>query len=183
MKYLVALLLFLSAKAEAGYTELSVSGSYRTSTIDQYNYSKVQSITGGVAYYFWENSAIELNYTDGFGQYFGNTTYTGRYVYTTYFQLFGADLILSFGGKQSPFRPYVKFGGAQQKKKIIYEQAFFAPVTTEVSGVSPTVGAGFKLFFTENFAFKIGADAWTTPNGDGQDKFDIAASAGLSWLF
>jgi len=172
--------LFLSS-AQAGFIEIGATGSYRSSYVNEYNYSKTQALTGSLAYYFWEMSAIEVSYTNGTNQTFGRTITNEDYIATTTFEFVGVDLVLSLAGKQAPFRPYFKIGGSYQRKKISYEQGYFSPFIQEVYGFAPTVGAGFKLMLTEALAFKLGGDAWGSP--DNTNRFDLAASAGLSWLF
>jgi hypothetical protein len=181
---LLVLLMTLSLnQAKAGFIEIGASGSYRYTTVDEFNYSKTQSITGSFAYYFWEMSALELSYTDGTNMTFGKTASNESYIATTRYQLMGLDLVISFAGRQDPFRPYIKFGGAYQKKKLLYEQGYFAPVERLSEGFSPTVGAGFKLAITQEFAIKIGADAWSSPINESPIRYDFAASAGVSLLF
>ncbi|MGE3975593.1 MAG: outer membrane protein [Bdellovibrionales bacterium] len=176
-------LLLSSTNALAGFVEVGASGSYRYTTVDEFNYSKTQSLTGSVAYYFWELSALEFSYTDGTNMTYGKTATNETYIATTRFQLTGLDLVISFAGRQDPFRPYIKFGGAYQRKKLTYEQGYFTPVERTSEGFAPTAGAGFKLAITQEFAIKLGADAWTSPISETPIRYDFAASAGISWLF
>lgn len=181
MQLIVGLLLLVSSFARAGFVEIGASGSYRSSYVNEFNYSKTQALTGSVAYYFWEMSALELSYTSGVNQTFGRTANNDSYIATTHFEIAGIDLILSLAGRQAPFRPYFKIGASYQRKTILFEQSYFPAYSRDISGFAPTVGAGFKLMMTETLALKIGADAWSSP--EETSRFDIAATAGLSWLF
>lgn len=178
---LILLTLLLGIPADAGFFEVGASGSYRSSYVNEFNYSRTQALTGTVAYYFWEMSALEFSYTSGTNQTFGRTANDQSYIATTEFELFGADLILSLAGRQAPFRPYFKFGGSHQRKRITFEQSYFPAYVEKIEGFAPTVGAGFKLMMTEALALKMGGDAWASP--DRTNRFDVAATVGLSWLF
>ena len=161
--------------------EIGSTAQYRTSYVNEFNYSRTQAISASIAYYFWEMSAIEISYTNGVNQSFIRTTLDENFIVTTMFDLAGADLILSLAGRQAPFRPYFKVGASYQQKKIRFEQTYFPVYSEEIYGWAPTAGAGFKLMMTDSLALKIGADAWASP--EQTNRFDFAASAGFSWLF
>jgi outer membrane protein W len=177
------LIMLFAQTAVAGYVEVSATGSYRTNTINDWTYQKTQSLTGSFAYYFWEMSAIEISYTDALSRSFGRTAISGQdYVETSRVRLYGADIVISFAGRQSQFRPYIKIGGAQQLKTWIYEEGL---VNTRVDseGLSMTGGFGFKFLLTDAFALKAGVDAWTNPLSDPKRIIDYAANGGISWMF
>ena len=174
-------ILLTSLHSTAGFIEIGSSGQYRSSYVNEFNYSRTQALTGSLAYYFWEMSAIEFSYTNGVNQTFGKTANDENFIATTTFELAGADIILSLAGKQAPFRPYFKVGVSYQKKKIRFEQTYFPDYVREIFGWAPTFGAGFKLMMTDTLALKIGMDAWASP--EESNRFDFAASAGFSWLF
>jgi hypothetical protein len=176
--------IFLSvSQSQAGYFEFSATGSYRTNTVNEYTYSRTQSVTGSLAYYFWEMSALEFSYTDALSRSFGRTAISGQdYIETSRVKLIGADLVISFAGRQSSFRPYIKMGAAEQSKTWIYEEGL---VNTRVDsdGLSLTGGFGFKFLLSENFALKAGVDGWTNPLNETKRIIDYAANAGVSWMF
>jgi hypothetical protein len=174
-------ILLFSMVSRAGFVEIGASGQYRSSYVNEFNYSRTQALTASLAYYFWEMSAIEFSYTNGVNQTFGKTANDENFIATTTFELAGADLILSLAGRQAPFRPYFKVGASYQRKKITFEQTYFPTYTREIYGWAPTVGAGFKLMVTQSLSLKIGCDAWASP--EETNRFDFAASAGFSWLF
>ncbi|MEQ1878412.1 MAG: OmpA family protein [Bdellovibrionia bacterium] len=174
---------FYSLPAYSGYVEVSATGSYRNSTVNDYTYSRTQAVTASIAYYFWEMSAFEISYTDSLSRSFGRTAISGTdYVETSRVKLAGGDFVLSFAGRQSSFRPYIKIGGANQTKTWIYEEGL---VNTRVDsdGFSATGGFGFKFLLTEAFALKAGVDAWTNPLSEEKRIIDYAANAGVSWMF
>lgn len=182
------LVLLISFNAHAGYVELSTSASYRKSFVNADNYSVTQSATGAFAYYFLEMSAIEFSYTEGVNTQYGQAILAGAlrsYVQTINFRLTGADIIISFAGRQAPVQPYVKVGAAYVVKNYKIITDVTDPVTFESKGVAPTAGLGFRIMITQNFAFKIGVDAWSSPpTAEGKDvPYDMAGKAGISWLF
>ncbi|HEX4925391.1 MAG TPA: OmpA family protein [Bdellovibrionales bacterium] len=172
-----------SGNARAGYVEISATGSYRTNTVNEYTYSRTQSVTSSVAYYFWEMSALEISYTDALSRSYGRTPISGQdYVETSRVRLFGADLVLSFAGRQSSFRPYIKIGGADQQKTWIYEEGL-VNTRVDTQGFSLTGGFGFKFLLSDHFAIKAGVDAWSNPLSEPNRIVDYAANAGISWMF
>lgn len=161
--------------------DLGISGSYRKSFITEANTTVTESYTGSLAYYFWEYSALELSYTTGVSK-----AVTPNYEALSTFQMSGLDLIITFASKDAPFRPYVKLGGAYQKKRIQYKQVGFATDTQEQEGPSPSAGLGFRIALSQTFGIKAGVDTWTSPlSKDPNEKitYDFAARAGVSWLF
>ena len=73
-----------------------------------------------------------------------------------------------------------------QKKSIVYQQASVNPITEKSEGISPSAGLGFKMALSQTLALKVGLEAWTSPITDDANvktTYDIAARAGISWLF
>jgi hypothetical protein len=179
-KLLLFFILLASIPTQAGYFEISGSGSYRKSSLDSTNYSVFRSGTGSVAYYFWELSALELSYTESRADEI-NTNYKSR-VYSTFY---GADLIFTMATKQSLFQPYIKVGGAYIDKNGTYK----LPTTNvsklpSTSGWAPSAGIGLKFILGEHVALKAGVDAWSSPvNQNGATTYDYAGRLGLSFIF
>lgn len=188
MKTLVLfLLLLLSSQAQAGYFEISGSGSYRKTTTDEDNYSVYRSGTASVAYYFWELSALEISYTkarqDEVKRFEQNGTETG-YNARSYVEFYGADLIFTLATKQSLFQPYIKVGAAYQDKSSTYKQLNQNVITLPgVSGWAPSAGIGFKFILGQHVAIKTGIDAWSSPISEDDVTYDYAARLGLSFIF
>lgn len=185
---LISIFLLFSSIANAGLIELGTSANYRKTTINDTNYSVSESYTGSLAYYLTEATAIEASYTQGFAKQLTDASET-----RAYFNVYGLDFILTIGGKDSTFRPYIKGGGAYVYKEIYYRQ-FNMPEPLPVvksCGIVPSAGAGFRLLLTANFAIKAGAEAQTSPmndqclrEGETRDtEYDFAAKGGISWLF
>lgn len=190
MKYLVFfLVLFASSFTYAGVVEVGGSFNYRQTS---YGYDTAtnttsltiyQSYTASLAYYFSEMSAIEFSYTSGL-----NNDIRPQYNADTFFQIYGADLVLTFGSRESSLRPYIKGGGGYQLKQTMYKQPGFSPIIDKLSGPSFSAGFGFKFGLTQNLSLKAGIEGWTTPLGkdtSGKEitSIDTAARVGLSWLF
>lgn len=178
----VAIALF-SISASAGFIELGASGNYRISRINTDNYQELISYTGSLAYYFWEMSAIELSYTQGSQVVVVTPDPTSRTKITTFFELIGADLVLTLADKQSFFQPYIKAGGAYTKKVIVREVINQSDRIPSRDGLVPSAGLGFKLNFTNAFSIKVGVDAWSSPPGQDPVTVDYAGRGGISWIF
>lgn len=184
-------LLGLPKTALAGMFELGASSSYRSSTITKDNYSKQESYTGSLSYYFTEATAIELSYTQGFARAVGrdnNVSWETR----AYFTVYGADFILTIGAKDSFIRPYLKAGAAYVYKEIYYRQEGLDPLPpVRSAGVAPSGGIGFRLLLADNFTIRAGVEGQSSPikdeyarEGEQRDPvIDIAAKAGVSWMF
>ncbi|MCB0407496.1 MAG: hypothetical protein KDD34_04770 [Bdellovibrionales bacterium] len=177
-------LFFSTPIAHAGFIELGTSANYRRSTIDSNNFQESISFTGSVAYYFWESSALELSYTEGYSQIVVTPIADSKTITETQFSLLGLDFVLSISGREDAFQPYLKMGGAVITKSI-YRQ--IDGVTgkdkiAEQTGTVPSAGIGFKILLTKTFSIKIGVDAWTSPLNDDPVTIDYAGRAGLSWF-
>jgi len=186
IKYLALLfLLFLQPTVVfAGYNELGFSANYRNSTIDDNNYQKSLSFTGSFSYYFWEMSAIEFSYTNGASELSAKPPNDIRIITRTSFELYGADFVITFAGRQSAFQPYIKIGAAKITKKIVREPENNDAVETgRVEGTVPSAGLGVRLRINKEFLIKLGVDAWTSPLDKEPITVDYAAKAGISWVF
>jgi hypothetical protein len=187
LRGLFALFICLSTiEASAGLFEIGVSGSYRRSNLDEVNFTETTSITGSYSWYFMEMSALEFSYTQGLSKV--NTALQGGSINQktqTEFTLIGVDFVLSLGGRQSSFRPYLKLGGVHVSRKILVSSDLFSPETIEPEdGIAPSAGIGVKLVLDKQLAIKLGVDAWTTPIGqDTPVEYDYAGRAGISWIF
>lgn len=172
---------------QAGVFELGASTSYRKSTITKDNFSTSESYTGSLGYYFTDSSALEFSYTNGFSRAVTTEAET-----KAFFTVYGVDFILTIGPKGATFRPYIKLGAAQIYKEIRYKQTDMDPLPAiKSSGIAPSAGLGFRLMFTETFALKVGLEGWTSPINDSEKSegetrettYDVAARAGISWMF
>lgn len=185
MKFLVVFVfsLFYVSRSYAGLFEFGVSGTYRFSEIDENNFTKSNSLTGSVSYYFMEMSALELSYTSGVShQSVFQSGVQTKYIYE--YQHYGADLVFSFADRKSSLQPYLKGGVATIEKKLFAEVGNLPRelLREEEPTQVPSVGVGFKLMLTQAISFKAGFDAW----GDSDKKFnkwDNAARAGISIFF
>lgn len=179
-----AFLVQISPMANAGYVELSATGNFRLSEINENNYQRLISYTGSISYYFWELSALELSYTEG-EQFARIQPEGGEYTeLTTQFKMTGLDLVLTLADKQSTFQPYVKGGTAYIEKRIYRKTAITGtePISNE-PGFVPSAGVGFRIKFTNTLALKVGVDGWSSPIGREPKTLDYAGRAGISWMF
>lgn len=179
---IVALVVFLpSTKSFAGFFEFSVTNNFRSSRIDENNFSKTNSLTGSVSYYFMEMSALEISYTEGVTEQKIKPTGDDSTVYTFEFRHYGADLVFSLASRKSIFQPYIKAGTANVKKNF-YSKVGSLP-RTKASDLKaqwlPSVGIGFKFKLTKNLALKAGIDAWGEEDQNIED-WDNAARIGVS---
>lgn len=177
-----------SSQAFAGFIEVGASGNYRRSTINADNFQESISFTGSVSYYFWDQSALEFSYTDGYSQVVTAQEGGLKRTTETEFEMIGVDLVFGFGDRQAAFQPYIKGGAARISRKIAFQTEGQEKVVIPASdGIVPSAGVGMKVRLTKTFSLKFGVDAWTTPpsddDADDPTVVDYAGRAGISWLF
>lgn len=184
--------LLFSPLAHAGLMELELSVLYRTSSINEDNYTKSTSYTGGFSYYFGEMSAIEFTYTRGVSELSIKASDADpQTLFKSLFEMYGVDLVFTLAGRESAIQPYVKFGGAHISKEIVRVADGGSQGSDKVEspeGVVPSAGVGLKLRLSKAFTIKMGVDAWTSPLSEDSDendsiRIDFAGRAGIAWLF
>jgi hypothetical protein len=193
MRLIVGTLVFITtllspAISHAGIWEIGASGSYRRQNISQDAVDEAQSITGSLSFYFNEQSALELSYTDGISKRSISPNDINGHTTSSIYKSIGLDFIYTFG--DGAIRPYVK-GGTQYLlvKKIIDQYKVSAvayqETTVETSpSFVPSAGLGFKMSLTNSLSLKAGIDAWTSDALSVQPvKIDYAGRVGLSWMF
>jgi hypothetical protein len=168
-------------------TEVGASYNYKKSSFDSNNTSEQQSTTGSLSFYFWENIALEMSYTNGlYVKKEQQPDFAGSFLRTTtqYTDVYGADLIFVLGDRKATFQPYLKGGAAYVKIRQIVQDTNANPWQIDYSGLSPSYGAGFKFFLTDAFAFRVSYDAIQTPaDNSGTKVTDITGRVGVSWMF
>lgn len=177
------------------YFELSLSGNYRKVFLSQDNttaraYDENSAYVAAIAYYFREMTALEFSYSEGKNKrYIPSNTITST---TTHrYNLVGADLVFTFGKRTDQWIPYIKAGVAYfDKKSIDYEYvnhtggSSIPPTTVDLnSTVVPSAGAGLQFRLTQQLAFKVGLEFWTSgPINKKIEDFDWAGRVGISWF-
>ncbi len=187
MRAIALLLIALgSVSASAGFIELGASANYRSSGYDKNNYVESIAYTASFSYYFWEMCAWELNYTTGYSKQVtkGPLAIDQKETVEDNIQLTSLDLVLSFAGRQDPFRPYVKIGGGYLVKERFRQvnEDDVQPIGKQ-SGLVPSGGLGFAVSITKELSIKLGLDAWTSPLRTQPVIVDYAGRAGISWMF
>lgn len=179
------------AAAHAGFFEIGASGSYKRTNIDVDAYDESLSITGSIAYYLTESSAIEASYTDGSSKRVISQDVPNGHVTDLYYKSAGLDFVYTFGGKDSFIKPYIKAGVAYIISKRIVDQyrladgtLFAANVIEDTPGVVPSAGLGMRVGLTDTLSLKLGVDGWTSrPLNNSPVTVDLFGRAGLSWFF
>ena len=178
---LITLSLSLSAKT---VKELSLSGNYRSSKLNEDNYQKTFSLTGSFAVYLWERSAIEVSYTQGSSEVQSLPSKNdSKVVIDSEFKLIGGDFVTTFNERKAPIHPYLKLGLAYMNKKLSRTVDVGNSELEPITGIVPSAGLGVKLKSSENFYIKLGADLWASPIGDNQESLDYTFRFGLSSYF
>lgn len=185
--FLLLLMSLMSAPAFAGFFELGASANYRYSGYNASNYIQSLTYTASTSYYFWEMCAFELNYTTGYSKQVSGglgTTIDPKETIEDNIELTSLDLVLSFAGRQDPFRPYVKVGGGYLiKDRYRQINQDNEDLIAHQEGLVPSGGFGLALNITQTLSIKIGVDAWTSPLRVQPVIVDYAGRAGISWIF
>jgi len=181
-------LLIWSPISQAGVFEISTTGSYRKTNFDATNSTAMESLTGAIAYYFWELSALQMSYTRG-----AASQVQPQYTAYQTFEAYGVDILITVANRESILKPYIKAGVAYTAKDL----RTFIPVpgsspiiyntlTVQSFGLSPTAGLGFKLMIGQQFALKAGVDVSTSPlrkDSNEPTTYDFALNGGVSFMF
>lgn len=187
LTFLLLFLLAANTVAYAGLMEVSTSFGVRSSSIDENNYNKNESWTGSFAWYFLEMSAIEISYTKGVSeQSLKSDASTPALVYFSKFEMYGADLVVTFAKKNSALQPFVRGGMAKIKKNIYRKDTSNGQIDNygeAVDDVVPSYGFGIKLMLTETFSIKGSYDRWRSGSSQDKDIWDDAIKAGVSLYF
>ena len=189
---LCTLILWLSTlSAHAGYFELGLSGNFRKTYLPSNSveeaFDQSQSLTGSVAYYFYEMAAVELNYTKVNSKRFVPSS-VANVTTTHFFCLIGTDFIFTFAERKASFVPYVKFGiGYFIEKEVAfaYDDGIGVPDTVVVGlekTLVPSAGFGVRMRLTDRLAVKLGMELWSSDALSNDPKVDWAGKAGISWF-
>jgi hypothetical protein len=185
----LALALVTVESAAAGVMEVSYTFNRTDSKIDEDNFSRSLSHTASFAWYFLSMSAIELSYTRGEGQVSGRAAGDASPLkFRTDLKVYGADLVITFAGRESMFQPFIKGGGAWVDKRIFRlntsvssEEVLLSE--TDRNTAVPSFGAGFRLRLTEAFGLRASYDRWRSGVTGNTDIWDSAVRAGVSFMF
>jgi hypothetical protein len=178
---LTSFMVFLIGRSDiavAGIFELSASGSYKNTNFDATHSAASESGTAGLAYYFWDLSALEIAYTRGDANQV-QPEYIAYQTYTAY----GVDLLVTVANQDSILKPYLKAGAAYLFKSLRYSIPGFTQITVDTQGIAPTAGMGFKLMLGQRFAIKGGVDVSSSPINIEPVTYDFGATGGISILF
>ncbi len=181
-------LLFAGPAALAGFVEVGASGNFKRVNVADGIVDTQRSLTGSLAYYFSEQSAVELSYTDGLQKSeVASDVGLGQTISVSY-SLIGLDFILTLGERDAVLRPYAKAGVAyilEKKRVTVFEFNPSQSATAEEEpALVPSAGVGFRLALTKNWSLKAGIDAWSSKSVSADDvKVDYAGRLGLSWMF
>lgn len=178
-------LIAFSFQARAFYTEVGVSYGHDKKNFDANNYTESESITGELSFYFWEQVALELSYTDATAllkQKASSTDPTRTTQQKT--KVLGADLILMLADRKAFFQPFIKGGAAQiTRNQEIKIEGFDTQELDPETAIVPTYGLGFKLMLTDALSLKASYSVWRTPIGGGTFTDDSSVRVGVSWIF
>jgi outer membrane protein W len=173
--------------SHALYTELGINYQYKKTTIDSLNDIQQQGTSLTVAFYFWEQIAIEFSYTNSLyvkrEKADALPTTTTQRITTQTADVYGIDAIYVLTGKQSQFQPYIKAGAAYLTKRQTVQQDTSSWSVDPLSGWGPGYGIGFKYFITNSVSIRTGWDVVKTPIDRDSFADDLSGRVGISWMF
>lgn len=184
MKFYAFVTLILFSQFSFALSETSLSANARLTQVNADNSQKTTSFTASYAHFFWQQSALEFSFTSGRSKLISQPSPTDSEVtLKTFFELYGLDLLLVFGDRNTGSQPYFKLGVAYLDRKIFRDvQGLGGGQLASTDGIVPSIGAGLKFKITDRLSFKTGVDAWTTPLDEDDISIDYAARLGFSWI-
>lgn len=186
MKHLITTLIIscISLGLQAGVFELSAQTSLKETNINSEHSSEAKSVSGSIAYYFWQSGALEFTHMTGYN--FTKGAVSGSsYEQVLNYNYSGIDFIYNLGTRESTFNPYIKAGLAEINKELEYKDIGTNSITTQTSkGKNLTYGAGFKFKLSQTISFRVSYDVWKGPidDSDQDAQTDSSFKVGLSWL-
>ncbi len=193
-----------SGRLQAGYFELSGSGSYyrysNGKTIGEQNFTTVQRLGAGIAYNFLGNASIEFKYTnsknvDKYTQESLSESRIYRITRTSQFNNYGVNIVLNFADRKAKFRPFITTGlGYMIREDAItgsYEdsvlldgaQALEFAAQPEVKSISADGGIGFKIYIVERIALEGSFNVFATDLDKEEIFLHYSAAGGLRVVF
>lgn len=183
MKKMILFLFFVaisqSQAAQMKFGELSVRGNYSKTNFgpDAFSTSKRYTFSAGVN--ITPVTEIEATYSDANDYYKNSSIQT----VTTREQTLSGTLMQTLVPPSWMFQPYVK-GGAAQYNRRQNGQVYGIP-TAEIYTKSPSfvMGGGFRLYFSENFSFRLEVVSYLPNFKPSEAKNNVNVEGGFSWQY
>lgn len=186
---LFALLSLAQSTAQALYTEVSLSYSYKKVSFDALNTAESQGTTASLSFYIWDRVALEVAYTNSL--YVKkesevpapNSTQTRTVTQVS--DIYETNLqYLLVADKKATFQPYIKGGAAYiSKKQNVQIEGDFPFEVRPAPGWGPSAGIGMKIFMTDALSLRLSYDVVRTPIDGNTTADDATGRAGISWMF
>ncbi len=173
-------LFFLLESAFAGTFELSGSFSYsrsRYSPEESYSWSK--RLSGGLGYHFTDSTEFEFTFQDSISR----TKIIGYEDVTTHDQVLSGNWVQGLFGSKFPLQPYLKAGVGKLFRRSSGEFEGSGDSSTHYSSLTVVLGAGLRIFFTQEFSIRAEANSYLTGGLIRSWRENVAGNLGLSWYF
>jgi len=195
-------ILLIPHKTNAFVTELSGDIGYQKQVYGTNRENSVVTVTGNgsVAFYIWNNTALEINYSQSQRDDDSNTNYTigltkiTKRIDHTDSKVYGLGLRQAFAGKNATIRPtlslgyarqfdssYIKFNYTDLNSSIDYKDIRLDNASNEVNSVFATLALNIKL--TQYLSLRSAVNTVFEAFKFNKAKDYLKYSAGFTWFF
>lgn len=171
--------ILLPLRASAGALELSAGGSYSKSNYGNGNFTWSRRWGTSMGYYLTERTQIEI----GFQDILDRTQIIGYEDTTFHDQIFSANVVISFLGKNAPLQPYIKAGIGQLNREASGTYAFGGSPAAVVDQVTGIIGAGLRIYLTRTFGIRAEGTSYLSGGSIGTWQDNFSVTTGVSIYF
>lgn len=172
--------------AKAVLWEINLGYQYFQRTIDRENGIKNQSQTFNVTIYLGSFVALDLGYLRGLfesREFVSNPT-PQRRLSQTFTQTGDVGLMFFYGTRLDPVSPFIKLGASYITRDLQIQIDNLTPLKVKPPDViTPSASAGLRISITQSFNLRLQVDVIQTPVPNQNPVIDIAARAGIGWIF
>lgn len=174
---LVLLISMLPLQAVAGAFELSAGFNFNRSNYTASDYSWTRRWGASIGYHFTDTSEVEIAFQD-----ITDRTSIRNYQDTTFHdQVYSANWVQAFAGKNAAIQPYIKVGIGQLNRDASGSYANGASPPLLVDSLTGVLGAGLRLYLTRGFGIRAEGTTYLTGASIGtwQDNFSVSFGVSL----
>ncbi len=176
---LAAIITLTPWASTAGTFELSAGASFSQSDYGNGSFAWNRRIGGSFGYFFLSITEIELSFQDAMER----TKIIGYQDTTVHDMMFGLSIVQSLVPKSFPIQPYLKLGGGQLIREAQGTYAGGAAPPAAFGTITVILGAGLKIYITQNFAIKGEATTYIAGAVLSTWKDNFGITGGVSFFF
>ncbi len=179
MKWIFILYFSLTPNSWAGAFEFASGFSYSRSfySEDSFNWTKRLGLSLG--YHFSDLSEVEFAFQD----ILERTVISGFEDTTFHDRIYSMSWVQNLLAKSAAIQPYFKLGVGQLNRDASGNYLGFISPPARVDSITGVLGAGFRLYLTKTFAFRVEATSYLAKGSIRGWKNNVVVNFGLSLFF